>query len=347
MVKHSVIITPLNCGFGEGLNQILRMEESEYDAAQERSIYCKSPDISWFKMKSVTQMPYIEPVFYGLLPGDIFSVEYDAMLISGNTSIYNRMFTIASNYSYSTLSDNNLPENSLSSYYNHYIMHFVVPEAYAGIGIFFNIRPITGPSVIIIKNIKITIDTQNPYFSIVNNITEFRTRTDYMKCIDYISGTNVRTTYNGLLNVYNSGEITFPDDNTMAFSGSDISNFKGLVTMFNGYKYRPSVVVYCEYQNTGSTEGLIATIQSVSETGIQTESGKVVFIPSSSLIKQIMYINGGITPCRKTFIDVGRISMNNFNLKNIRFSMPQFDDSIKRLPNQIDELYTNLRNKLR
>lgn len=346
-MKHEVLITPLNASFAVGMNSFLRMEETEYNADTIRSIYCRSPIESWFKMKAVSATPYIEPTFYGVKPGDVVDIEFEAMLINGNiTNMSIPIFTVSSGYVATLLVTEHT--GSLKKYYKKYKFKYVIPTSFNGIGILFNIRPnvnVIGNEVII-KNIKVTIDTKNHEFSLVNNIVSFKTKTDFMQCIDYITGTNLYTVWNGLKTVFDAGEVFFPDDNTLQFSGIDVANFKGLATCFNGSKYRPCVAVYCEYVTDG-TNDVIATLMGVSEGGVVVDTGAVSFPATSSIKKKLQYINGNSTVYRKFLIDLGRVVVNNFSLKNVYFSMPQFDDSIKREPNKLEELYTNLRGKLR
>jgi hypothetical protein len=180
---------------------------------------------------------------------------------------------------------------------------------------------------------------------LTNNIKAYRTKTDFLQCVDFYSGTNIYPTYNGLITVYNAGEITFPDSNTFQHSGTNITNFKGLMTMFNGTKYRPSIVVYAEFQ-CNDAYALTATVKTVDENGgvVQVDGGS--FGNPSTLTKKIGYYNGITTITRKMLVDFGAVSGKNFIIKNVRFSMAQFDDSIKRSPNMIEELYTNLNAKL-
>lgn len=348
-MKRSILITPLNCGYATGLNNILRMEPSEYAADSTRSIYCKSPDLSWFKMKSVSTTPYLEPAIYGIKPGDIVTVEYDALLESGNADtsyINNSILSIKSSYTTSGISLNGLPNNSLTQHYKHFVIPFHIPYNFADIGIVANIRPLVTNNVVIIKNVEITISTSNQSFNPTDNIMEYRTKTDFLKCIDFLSGTNVYATYNGLKTVYDASEITFPDDNTISFAGVDTTNFKGLMTMFGGYAYRPSIAVYAEHIADGS-KNIAVTARSVAEDGTVAQVGTVNMAATTTAKKQIIYFNGGTTACRKTLVEIGQTGVTGFSLKNVRISMPQFDDAVKRSPNQLDELYTALAAKLR
>lgn len=350
-MKHSITITPLNCAFGSGINNFLRMEESEYvTAGLSRRMYCKSPDISWFKMKSNTETPFLEPAFYGLKPGDIIEVELSALLLSGVAPNITIPFTnITDVYAASPNLRTEIiaSAQNLKSHYKKFKVRWVVPATFTGIGVLLNLRPSQTVSEIIIKDIIVTIDTVNPLFSIVDNITAFRTKTDYMQCVDYITGSNLNAPWNGLKTVHTAGEVLFPDDYTMQFSGADVSNFKGLATCFNGAKYRRSIAVYAEYSIT-TANPIVVSAYGVSDSSAVASVGGTEFSASAVVRKSLMFVNVTVsTPSRKTLIDLGRTGVNNFTLKNVRISMPQFDDGVKREPNQLSELYTNLSAKLR
>jgi len=346
MLKHRIEITPLNCAFSTGLNKIIKVEESEYLAStDQRAIYCKDIDLSWFKMRSVTNnTPYLEPVFYGLNEGDIITVEFDALIISGLSSINVQLLKVNADYSTSYAGDNILPDGSVKSFYKHFKTSSFVEND--GIGTILNIRPLSNTNnEMIIKNIEVTIETSNQLFSATDNIVSFRTKTDYMKCIDFYSGTNLNPVYNSLSTLYNDGKINFPDDNTLQFKDAGKSLFKGLMSLFNGHKYRPTFAVYAEY----STPGIIAiTSKALKEDGTFIQDGVSGLPTNTTLSKRLIYVTGGTSLCRKSSLDIGMVSGGtDLTLKNVRLAMPQFDDTIKRAPNQLEELYTNLSSKLR
>lgn len=349
-MKHKTLITPLNCAFGVGLNSILRMEESEYIADTVRSIYCKSPDLSWFKMKSGSaSTPYLEPGIYGLKPGDIITVEFDALLLSGQGGLTVNFNNLLSNYTIANVFGEELPDNSLSSNFKHFKVSFMMRDVFAnGIGVVINLRPTGTSNEIIVKNVEIDVETSNNEFSLMNNITSFVTKTDYMKCIDFFSGTNLVPNYNALLTLNTSGKVLFPDDYTLQFSNAGTTSFKGLMTLFNGHKYRACFAVYAEYISPQTP--LSVTSKSVTEAGtLVADDGGGTSMPLTTVSKKaIRYFISPATVTRKTFIDIGMVaSGSELTLKNVRFSMPQFDDGVKRIPNQLEELYTNLSAKLR
>lgn len=349
MIQQTVV-TPLNCAFGVGLNSMMKMEQSEYDAATDRAIYCKSPDLSWFKMKTVQgASSYLEPTIYDVAPGDIIEVEFEAMRISsGDIRINLPVLKIQSDYVTTTATAaeaSKIQTSDLTTYFKKYKLRCIVPLNHDGLGVVLNMRPNIGPSEIIIKNISIKVDSSVHQLGLKNNIVEFKTRTDYMKCVDFYSGTNLNPTYQTLKAVFDAGTLLFPNDETMEFRNAGTTNFKGLMSLFNGHTYRPTIAIYAEYT---SPVVVSLTAKSVKEDSTFSTEGSNSFPVSTTMRKALLYFTGSADKSRKTFVDIGMVgSGQSFTLKNVRMSIPQFDAQTKRDPNQLEELYTNLRLNIR
>lgn len=341
MYRHETMITPLNCSFGTSLNDIIKMEETEYNSLITRGIYCKSPDISWFKMKSYDTTPFLEPCFYDLKKGDIVEIEFYALKKSGtNAKINCNIIVITPQYTHET-AYNIVATDDLNEYYKKYKLKYVVTSSYY-IGLIPNIRP-TSNSEVVVKDVKVTIETVNPNFSIANNIVAYREQTDYLKCINYVSKTDLYPAYNKLSDYLPN--ISFTDNEVMEFSGADLTKFKGLLAVLNGHKYRPCFAFYMEYE---ANNVLAITSKAVSSNGTVVQESTTGLPITSGIKKKIIYIHGNTNVTRKTIMDIGTIgATGTFKLKNIRFSMFQADGSVKRNPNQIDEVFTDLGSKLR
>jgi hypothetical protein len=354
-MKHKVSITPLNCSYDIGIRSLMKFEISEHNAVTDRSIYCKNPDLSWFKMKSVTLSPYLEPAFFGLMAGDIITVEFDALLISGvvnDLGVSFRSLDSAGNAIGTTYAQR-LPNDSLKSHFKHFKIPFIImPDISGGDGIILNIRPeFSTNSEIIIKNIEIEIETANNNFAIKDNVVSYKYQKDFLDCIKLYSGTDLNTAYNGLKTVHDLGKITFPDINTMAISASDdVTNFKGLMAVLPASKYYQPQVVYLEYKNNDANN-LIASAMDYDNKGTTINSESSLTIPASTGAwrKAIFYFKGRAGDKRNIILNFGRTGIGvNAEIRNVRFSVPRFDDAIsKREPNKLEELYSNLGTKLR
>ena len=340
-MKHRTEITPMNCGYGTGLTSLMTFNESEYNDATARSIYCKDVDISWFKMKSVTATPYLEPVFYGLKKGDILTVEFEAVLLSGQSNVNANLVRVDPDYKTKDLGVKPIPD--IEGYYKFFRMSQYIDHE--GIGTILNLRPSDFPSEMIIRNVVVEIETSNPKFSMHSNIVAYRNRTDFMKMIDFYGGTNLNSTYHGMLTLLKDGKASFPDGETLKYTNAGTTLFKGVMCLFNGHLYRPVFSFYLEYI---APRGISLTTKNVKEDGTFTQEGSQAVPATTTMTKKIFFFNGGTEPSRKTFFDGGMVSSGtDLTVKNVRIAMPQFDDSVKRDPNQLDELYTNLSAKLR
>lgn len=352
-MKHRTSITPLNCNFDVGMNSFMKMELSEYTAATDRSIYCKDPDVSWFKMKAVTATPYIEPALFGLLAGDVITIEFDALVISGSINNFYasfRQITSAGGVG-GVAYTQELPNGSLTSHYKHFKIPFVVmPDISGGDGILLNIRHNTLNSEMVIKNIEIEIDSANLNFSLKHNVAEYKNKKDYLDCIKLIGGTDLNTAYNSLNTVYTNGQITFPDLYTMSVASSGSSGlFKGLLGLLSASKYYQPQVVYLEYKNNDATTLSVAS-RDYDNGGSPINLEVVSAAPvSAEWRKAVFYYKGRAGDKRNVFLNIGKTNAEiSVDIRNVRFSLPRFDDvTPKREPNNLAELYSNLGSKLR
>lgn len=355
-MKHKIKITPMNCNFLNGMNSFTKMEESEYLSAVDRAIYCKNPDESWFKMKSsVTGTPYLEPTFFGLRSGDVITVEFDAMVISGSVIDFGVSFRSVSGelINNTPVYQQLIPNDALKSHFKHFKIPFVVmPELSGYDGIISNIRSFTNSShEMIIKNIEIEIETSNLNFSLNDNVVQYKYKMDYLECINLIGGTDLKAVYNSLKTVYDNGQITFPDIETMSIKSiNSYTNFKGLLALLSASKYCQPQAVYIEYKNNDSSKHFFITSQDYDNAGLPINSEQKVQ-PSLSLgvwRKAIVYFSGKSGDKRNLILNFGSTSFEqDLDIKNVRFSAPRFDDAIKREPNKLEELYSNLGAKLR
>ncbi|MCM6879504.1 hypothetical protein [Enterococcus faecium] len=352
-MKHKIKITPMNCSFLTGANSFTKMEESEYLSAVDRAIYCKSPDESWFKMKSsVTRTPYLEPTFFGLRSGDVITVEFDAMVISGSVIDFGVSFRSVSGelVNETPVYRQLIPNDALKSHFKHFKIPFVVmPELSGYDGIISNIRSFTNSlHEMIIKNIEIEIETSNLNFSLNDNVVQYKYKRDYLECINLISGTDLKALYNSLKTVYDNGQITFPDIETMSIKSiNNKTQFKGLLALLSASKYCQPHAVYLEYKNNSNdaSKHFFISSQDYDNDGIPINSEQLNQ-PTLSLgiwRKAIIYFSGKSGDKRNLILNFGGVSgEKDFDIKNVRFSAPRFDDAIKREPNKLEELYSNL-----
>lgn len=346
-MKHNVLITPLNCGIGTGMNNYTFLHDGEYQTAKSKATFIKSPTTSYFKMKSQQYEAYLEPTFYSLQIGDIVEVEFDALSLSGdNAYIKCNFLQMSETYTTSELTLINATGN-LESYFKKYKLRYYIPKGYNGIGLVLNIRVPVG-SEVVVKNINVSIETSNSEFSCKTDVIRYSTKTDYMKCIDFVAGTNLKESYNTLQTEFDTGAITFPDNKSVNFGGDNVTHFKGLIGLFSNSCYRRSICCYVEYKTDTSSTLISLTRTDVKED--ETLSSQNLFdFPATNNVwkKKISYFVANQNDVRKFFIDLGRISANGFTFKEVIFASPQNDDYLKIEPNDLTELYTDLRVRLK
>jgi hypothetical protein len=330
----------------------MTMEESEYQAATDRKIYCPDPDKSYFRLKSITSFtPYLEMPLYGVQVGDVVTVEFEARLISGTVKLEVRQINILEgNVVEASHISHNIP-TPVHEFYKKYKVVFPIRSNQYGALVNVRTAPSVGDSEIVIRNVVLKVDSSNPNFALYNPIVSYRDQTDFMRVIKYISGTDVRTVYNGLLSLYDVGQVSLADNGeTLVSSGSTSGRFRGLCAQFPENKYPNPVAVYFEYKNDNS-EQLKVTLNGYNAQGSFTVlANKDISLSTSSWRKSIHYVAGPNQAFKKLFADVGRAAVAvNFKIRNVRFSNPRFDDYVfgHKEPNRIDDLYTNLGDILR
>lgn len=349
-MKHSIYITPLNCSYDIGVNEFIKCDKDEYDALNSRGIYCKNVLSSYFKMKSVgtNLTPYLEPAVYGVSVGDIITIEFDALLVSGmcppNFGI--RYIKIDENgVDQSTSWGEYIPDNSLDTYFKHFKIPFVITPNFSGnTGILLNIRSqSTTEHEMVIKNVLLTVETDNLNFRLENNMVEYKCEKDYLKSINYVCQTPLIPSINNIKNLIDNGKITFAD-NSMSIAGTSTSGiYKGLGCMLSVPTYSTPYVAYIEYtQTSGNNIGVFVQEFGNDDSKITTEQKTDVPYQSSVRKKGIFYFKGNIGEKRNVFINVGRTNVEfDITFHRVIFCCPRFDDENKIPPNDLFELFPN------
>jgi hypothetical protein len=342
-MKHCIAITPLNCSFSEALNGFVTMEPSEYEAANSRAVYCREPDLSWFKFKSVTDSPYLEPAFFGLRGGDIITVDFDALVQSGEVADFGCTFTAidckaaVESPAYAQL----LPDGSFYSHFTHYTIPFVVMPQISG---FTGIRVRIGanantPCEMIVKNIEITVETSNHRFALRDGIASYRKKRDYLNCVRFHAGTDISKAFHSLKKRFESGSISFPDAQTVSFDEAP-GQFGGLMALMSAGLYASPQVAYFEYEGEVSVRARDFDHEG-GKMGTRSASVKI----ASSWRRQIMYFAGQCYDARNTLLSVGSFNGKPLKLKNVFLSVPRFDDCAYREPNKLEELFSGIAEK--
>lgn len=349
-MKHSIYITPLNCAFDAGMNSFIKMEEDEYNSSSTRAIYCKDPLQSWFKFKSFTEgTPYLEPSIFGLNVGDIITVEFDGLLVSGDNPLN---FGVSFRGINGNTVNNNplhqctLPNNSFDTSFKHFKIPFIIMSDMDNTtGILLNIRAFAGNKhEIIIKNLKLTVETDNPNFSLVNNYVDYKSYKDFLKSINYVSGTSVNASLNTVKQIYTDGGIAISDDEIVFNTSNTLGKWKGLASQFTVDKYPNPIAVYIEYKCNDEDTFFGVYSQSFSEKDTKVDAEKfnrnLSMIPKDVYTKKIVYLKSNYVNKRNEIVLIGMSSTEiKASIKRVIFSIPRFDDGRKCNPNDLYELY--------
>lgn len=337
---HNVLLTPLNCTLHGEAQDVLLWDRERYAATSGPVIYCQDPDLSRFHMRSTDETPFIEAVFYGVKGGDRVTVRLDALVSSGNSSLAVDVFAVTPQYERELSVTNELPADALDTYFRDFAIPCLLQIGTDSIGVALRLRP-TGPdSEVILRNVHVQIESANQGFFPETQVVRYESIGDFLDCIRTYSLTDADVTYNSLAKAFKEGRITFPDEGAVAFN--EAADFRGLMAMLPGSKYRVPVHVYFEYVGPGlevGVRGLNAFNEMLCEK-------RTALSPAENWHRQaIDFFGGGLEGARKLLADVRGVE-GPMQLRNVRFVVARFDDEPRRSPNRLEDLFSNLGERL-
>lgn len=343
-MRHEMLITPLNGSFDASLNQFAVWEKGVYQVRQTPTIYCKDPDESWFRLKSTDVSPYIEPVLYGVRGGDRVAVKFEALSAQGSGSVAVDVFQLTLEYERILLVTSELPANSLDTYFRDYSIPCLLKLDPDSLGIVLRIRPVGSGTEVILRHVTIEVDTANGNFAPQTQVVRYESVGDYLDCIHTYSLTDVDEAYHSLYQLFSSGQIEFPDEDTVAFGGTG-DGFRGMMAMLPGNRYQTPVAAYFEYQ-ADEEPGVSVNVRGLDSFGKVLGTDEHQIDSAGEWTQSAVYFDGADwVGARKILMDVG--SRAPLRLRNVRFVVPRFDDEPKRNPNRLEDLYSDLGTRLR
>ena len=242
------LITPINVGSGDGFATLFTYDEEAYNGATTRKVLGKGYHESYFKMKSVTTVAYLEKSFSYISHGDFIEFEFDVKnedVASGyiNIVLYRRTQSSATNgilVSYAAPVTNEFKK-----------VKFKMPVVGSDIdnGVIFNIRNPVLSSSAIVKNLNITTLTNSnkegcEKVLIANKACDFKqlydqrikTKFDYSVCEQR----------------FNEGVLKF-ENGTMVIKNEDLVSKRGFVGLaFPVFPQNKNglIAVSLKYRNT-------------------------------------------------------------------------------------------------
>lgn len=316
MKNINVKLTPLNATYSNSLNSIMTNLNNKYESNTERAILIKDSRKSYFKMKRVSNNPYIEFPLFSLCNGDIINVNFDYKTAS-NSTIYFELYEIDESYTSIKTKQTIVKLTKLNNLYSHNINLPIIKTNNNSIGFLLNIRLVEG-NEIELSNINLNIKTNNyncdynKELIIINNKELF----------DYCSSTTLENKINGDdytpgLSIINNYK-TLNSDGSITFNSSDSNfKFKGIAFKLSNMVKR-SCAIHVKYKcDEVFSVGFRATHP---VTGARY-TGKVSLFPTNGEIKEALV--RGLTPTntnlppKDVVVELSVMDTGNFTLYEV------------------------------
>lgn len=324
MYRHESAIIPLNIGLGTGTFGNLIKEDISETLGNERSVLIKSPTESWFRLKgSSDNTVFIEGQLFGLNPGDKVTVEFEELSVGELSPM---SFVLQGRDESYGDSGERITERASDSatFFTKKRMSIIVPTK--KFGWWYNIRQTVDNRTNIVRNVKLIVETSNSDFSMVTNIVNLSTLSDYVELIEKVSSTRMNESmYYGDLRFLRLGGISTTGGAT-TFSGNSVY-FKGAFSLFSPHgSYRVPSIVFAE---VNSPTAFAATSKKHRIDGTIISTDVSVSFGGGGAFKKSKYY-GVYYPHPDTYaltVDVGAVSSNTtIAIKNFYASTYHFGD---------------------
>ena len=308
-------INPLNCAYSVGLNVFGTFSENEYASSTTRSVLFKEPFKSWFKLKTVSSVAYLEPVIFGLNQGDRIKIEFDMCSITKGSKIEVQILRVEENGSNTAIQTVKTDEQK-ESYFKHYVLDFSLkPEAKNNRGIILNIRSSIANSETILKNVNIFVENESIEFK--ENLQVVNCKNRFEKIIKNSVSSEVRK-YDGLSTM----PYTFDTNSNIIFNTSN-NGFKGIFLEVGNSTLRTSKAVYVKGSlNSGSIDVINAQYN---KNNVLKGTTTTVNI-TEPIFEKIIYF-ATLTDVEYDYLDVGTTGNANFILEKVIFFKNRYDDN--------------------
>lgn len=317
MKKHTMIVTPLNCGFGSKINAVSTFSEQDYEnTTTGRIVLYRNATESYFKLKSCSQQSYIEPSFAGLRQGDLLEIECEVMAPKGSCQLAINVGQFDKN------------GNSNGFMFRHFIninhtdfrKYSIKIPIEKGLmvdspAVFTNIRNNELGTEMIIKNVLFHVHTSNPEFTLKEDIIHIQTKEEMEKAIKVGAKSQV-IDYSASLTSYLNGLSSISEDGILRYNVSNAGGFfKGIAVDLGEKSDKNTVAVYLEYKVDDNNR---LKIQHTTEKG----GGIANYLDvASSWTKKIVYLNPSINGGFKHFyVEIGAgnsIPNVDYSIRNI------------------------------
>lgn len=318
MKKHSLIINPLNSGYGTGLNSMGTFVETEYESEKtSRKVLFYEPLKSYFKLKSVGQTAYIEPVFCGLSKGDMIEVELQALAVgdTGETILSIQVGDTASSGGSAKMQRHSMTIKH--SDFRKYSIKFPLetnimdnPKA-----VFLNIRNNKNNSELIIKDVLVTIHTSNPNFVIEEDYIYLKEKKDFIKAIK--NGSRIdNIDYSEMDKSLRKGVVEISEDGVLTCNPVRANGFRGVALRIGDRNVPEPIAVYFEYKSNNDNN---LKVKAANKAGISLDE---ILLPASpTWKKRLLFIQTyNNVPLKNIALEIGigqTVPVAEYSIRNV------------------------------
>jgi hypothetical protein len=351
MIERSISIVPLNSGFGTDMGSLLTFDAAAHGASGAPSVLCAGPMTSYFRMKSASDAPVLEPAVFGLAPGDEILLEFEAVLISGTVDNLQARFTSIIGGSASGVGvTQTLPPAALTGYFKPFRIPFVVREEFeAGEGVLVVIGFEDPWAEVALRDVVIRVRSRDARLGLRDRIVALTTQPDYVKNVSLVQRSPIHPGFHTARRLLRDGAIRFPDLGTAAIAWpEEVEQWAGFASYLPACRYPQPVHVYYEvWDPVGSpvtvSERMCPVGLDYAETGAErTHTGNT---PTNGSWRARFRVFRGVPGDKRLVrVDVGAVASGaETRIRNVHFSLPRFDDKPDdRRPDQLDEIYPDL-----
>lgn len=317
MKKHTMIVTPLNCGFGSEINTISTFSNQDYEnTTTGRIVLYRNATESYFKLKSCNAQSYIEPAFAGLRQGDLLELECEVMSPNGSCQLCISVGQFDKDgYSNRFMFRHFININHTD--FRKYSIKIPIEKELKvdSPAVFTNIRNNELDTEMIIKNVVLHVHTSNPEFTFKEDIIRIQTKEEMEKAIKVGAKSQV-VEYSKSLTSYLNGLSSISEDGILRCNVSNAEGFlKGIAIDLGEKSDKNSVAVYLEYK-VDANYRLKIQYRTENDAGIS-----YYLDAASSWTKKIVYLNPSIDGgCKHFYVEIGSgntIANVNYSVRNI------------------------------
>lgn len=350
-MKKTTYITPMNAKSAPFTSSaggnFFTNDLSVHNAATIRSLYFRDLNESYFRLKSVSNTPFLEPFLIDFSEGDKVNFKFDLLFSTNNPGFQINAFYLGANRQ-TLLSETNIIDVQTLGKVGEFknidvdILLYRIPQGTRIVA--FNLRLVNNNCDAVIKNITMTVESNNNKLDLYDNIISYDDNFEMKKMKNIYSQMDIVNTYKSNSSYSNSiisnGEIDF--------TGLPGGKYKGVVGQFYCNPNYNTVIVYFEYMLTrtdplGNTH--VLSLRSYDDNDVQVKESQVRFDPaiSTEWVKYYGVFNFDSSNQKRIVFDIGNVAIAGlFKIRNVKISNPRYDASKKYEPNKIENIFNSI-----